>query len=223
MRIARPWSLELDYTRAMMMPLLFHPQPRWPRRVLQIGLGAGSITKFLYRHKLHSKLTVVEIAPEVVTAAWQFFKLPDDTKRLTIEIDDGHAYTSTATRQFDLILVDGFDAKGRAGMLDSVPFYRNCRARLSDDGMIAINLLSRRRGADASIERIRDAFDGRALALPACDAGNVVALAAVGSAVRISFDELRASAQKLKEDSALNLLPALARLTKSVASADVAL
>jgi spermidine synthase len=28
---------------------------------------------------------------------------------------------------FDLILVDGFDAKGRAGKLHTVPFYRLCR------------------------------------------------------------------------------------------------
>jgi spermidine synthase len=223
MRIARPWSLELDYTRAMMMPLLFNPEPRWPRRSLQIGLGAASITKFLHRHKTHSKLTVVEIAPEVVTAAWQFFHLPDDPKRLTVEIDDGHAYTSTVTRRFNLIIVDGFDAKGRAGMLDSVLFYRNCRARLSDDGVIAINLLSRRRGAEQSIERIRDAFDDRVLALPPCDAGNIVALAVVGSPVRISFDELRAAAQKLKAETALNLLPLLARLATTVTSGNLVL
>ncbi|HEY2818943.1 MAG TPA: fused MFS/spermidine synthase [Casimicrobiaceae bacterium] len=223
MRIARPWSLELDYTRAMMMPLLFHPEPRWPRRALQIGLGAASITKFLYRHKTHATLTVVEIAPEVVTAAWQFFSLPDDPKRLTVEIDDGHAYTSTVTRRFNLILVDGFDAKGRAGMLDSVPFYRNCRARLADDGMIAINLLSKRRGADQSIARIRDAFDDRVLALPPCDAGNIVALAVVGAPVRISIGELRAAAQKLKIETALNLLPMLARLATRVGAVDVEL
>jgi hypothetical protein len=50
MRIARPYALELDYTREMMTPLLLH-EPDWPRKVLQIGLGAASVTKFLWRYR----------------------------------------------------------------------------------------------------------------------------------------------------------------------------
>ena len=212
MRIALPWSLELEYTRHMMTTLLLHPKRGWPRRVLQVGLGAGSITKFLYRHRPKAKLTVIEIVSDVVTAAWQFFNLPDDPARLTIEIGDGHEYMATTRRQFDLILIDGFDAKGRAGMLDTVAFYCNCRARLGDQGVMAINLLSRRRGATESCDRIREAFDDRMLVLPPCKAGNIVALAAAGAAIRISFDELRMAARKLKSDTALNLLPTIARL-----------
>ncbi len=49
MRVARPYALELEYTREMMLPLLFRPAARWPHRVLLIGLGAASLTKFLYR------------------------------------------------------------------------------------------------------------------------------------------------------------------------------
>ena len=116
MRIARPWSLELDYTRAMMAALLLRHDRGWPRTVLQIGLGAASITKFLHRNKARAKLVVVEISPAVVTAAVQFFKLPDNDARLAIEIGDGHAYMAATRRQFDLILVDGFNAKGRAGL-----------------------------------------------------------------------------------------------------------
>ena len=48
MRIARPYALELEYTRELMFPLLFHPAG-WPRRVLQVGLGAASVTKFLHQ------------------------------------------------------------------------------------------------------------------------------------------------------------------------------
>jgi spermidine synthase len=212
MRIARPWSLELDYTRAMMLPLLLRPALRWPRRALQVGLGAASITKFLYRHRPDAKLMVVEIAPEVVTAAGHFFLLPDDPKRLAIEIGDGHAYLATTRRQFDLILVDGFDARGRTGMLDSAAFYGNCRARLAGDGMVAINLLGRRRGAAAAIERIREAFDGHTLVLPQCAAGNVVVLAAGRALPSVSPGELRASARRLKAGTGLDLTGVTARL-----------
>jgi spermidine synthase len=210
MRIARPWALELDYTRDMMLPLLLRPQRGWPRSVLQVGLGAASITKFLYRHRPHAKLTVVEISPDVVTAAWQFFKLPDDAAHLTVEIGDGHAYVAASRARFDLIMIDGFDAKGRAGMLDTVPFYVNCRARLADDGILVTNLLSRRRGAAPGLSPIREAFEERVLALPPCEAGNTIVLATVGAPIHVTFAQLRTNARALKADTGLNLLPTVA-------------
>jgi hypothetical protein len=149
---------------------------------------------------------VVEIAPDVVAAARQFFKLPEESPRLRIEIADGHDYLAAVRRRFELIAVDAFDAKGRSGMLDSIPFYLNCRARLADGGMVAVNLLDRRKGAKASLERLRAAFDGRVLELPPCEAGNTVAIAASGAQIRESFDELRAAATSLKENTGLNLL-----------------
>jgi spermidine synthase len=220
MRIARPWSLELDYTRAMMTALLLRHERGWPRTVLQIGLGAASITRFLYRNKAKAKLVVVEISPAVITTAWQFFKLPDNDARLAIEIGDGHTYMATTRRQFDLILIDGFDAKGRAGMLDTLPFYCNCRARLASEGMLVTNLLTRRRDATPSVDRLRTAFADRVLELPPSDAGNIVALSAVGAPVRFSFDELRSAARKLKADTGLNLSPTVARLLQARGSGE---
>ena len=32
MRIARPWALELEYTREMMSALLLQTRPAWPKR-----------------------------------------------------------------------------------------------------------------------------------------------------------------------------------------------
>jgi len=213
MRIARPWALELDYTRDMMVPLLLRPQRTWPKNVLQVGLGAASLTKFLYRHRPHAKQVVVEISPDVVTAAWQFFKLPDDNARLTIDVGDGHAYMAASRARFDLILVDGFDAKGRAGMLDTVPFYCNCRARLADDGILVANLLSRRRGAAPGLAPIREAFEERVLALPPCEAGNTIVMATAGAPIDVTFAELRSAARALKADTGLNLLPTVAGMT----------
>jgi spermidine synthase len=215
MRIARPWALELDYTREMMLPLVLRPARAWPRSSLQVGLGAGSLTKFLHRHRPEARLKVVEISPEVVTAAWQFFKLPDASRRLDVEVADGHEFMARTTREFDLILVDGFDAKARAGMLDSVPFYVNCRARLAQGGMLVTNLLTRRGDASAAISRMRQAFGVHVLALPPCEGGNTVTLAHAHPPLCIGYDALRANAHKLKRDTGLNLLPTVARLIAS--------
>jgi spermidine synthase len=212
MRIARPNALELEYTRDMMTVLLLRPAGRWPRSVLLIGLGAASLTKFLYRYRPRAMLTVVEIEPDVVTAAGQFFKLPDDPRRLAIEIGDGHDYVASSPRQFDLILVDGYDAKARTGMLDTLPFYCNARARLGEQGLLAVNLLSRSRGVLPSLERVSAAFNGRATALARGENGNTIVLAAAGDPVDMTLPELKAGARRLKADTGLNLLPTLARL-----------
>lgn len=212
MRIARPNALELDYTRDMMFPLLLRIGGGWPRSVLLVGLGAASLTRFLYRHRHRAAQTVVEIEPAVVAAAQQHFKLPPESARLRIEIADGSDYMASTQREFDLILVDGYDAKGRTGMLDTLPFYCNCLARLAQHGLLAANLLTRNHGIRGSLDRMRAAFEGRACALPKCDSGNVVIVAAVGEPVAVSAVDLVRRARQLRSTTGLSLLPTIGRL-----------
>lgn len=221
MRIGRPFALELDYTREMMVPLLLHGDD-WPRKVLQVGLGAASVTKFLHRHRPQAKQTVIEIEPRVEAAARQFFKLPDDPARIEIRYGDGADFMAGSKQRYDLILVDGFDADARSGRLDTLPFYLDCRARLAQDGLLCVNLLSRRRDFSKSVKRLEEAFDGRAIAFPSCDSGNAIALGAAGVAPAPArcvpsgtLDELKAAATRLKQHTGLNLLPTLARLAAS--------
>lgn len=215
MRIARPWSLELAYTREMMAGLLMRPPRHWPRSALVIGLGAGSLAKFIYRYLPDCRITVVEINPQVEFIARQFFKLPDDPRRLDVVIGCGADYMLGGDRRFDLILVDGYDPDAKAGVLDTEPFYQACRTRLSDDGICSINLLGRNRGFQGSVERVKAAFDGRVAVFPSCDSGNTIAFATGGNPVDVSLDEMRARAEQLKKDTRLNLLPTISRLQLS--------
>ncbi len=210
MRIARPWNLELEYTREMMASLLLRDAPR---KVLLIGLGAASLTKFLYRNYPLAHLTLVEIEPAVVAAARQFFKLPDDPQRINLVIGDGAEFVLSCNKRFDLILVDGFDQNAHSGALETMQFYQGCRACLNDNGIMAVNLLTRGRG---NIEkRIATAFDDRIFALPSSESGNVIIFAASGETIEISLDDMKESALVLKEETGLNLLPTLARLIEA--------
>lgn len=214
MRVRRPNALELAYTREMMAGLLLR-EPPWPRKVLLIGLGAGSLAKFIYHYLPDTKITAVEINPQVEVVARLHFKLPDDPKRLRIVIGDGAEYMLKDGSDFDSILVDGFDKNARAGVLDTLPFYQACRARLTGQGLLAVNLLGRNRGFQASVGRIDSAFDGRALVFPSCDSGNTIAFATAGEAVDVSVDDLRLRAEKLKQETGLNLLPTITRLKQA--------
>lgn len=212
MRIRRPYALELAYTREMMAGLLLHDCERWPRKVLTIGIGAGSICKFVHRHLPRARLTAVEIDPKVAAVAEQFFKLPVEDERFEVVIGDGARYVLETERHFDLILVDGFDRNARAGALDTEPFYNACWARLSDCGLLATNLFGRSRGYKSSVERLTRAFGGRARAFPSCDSGNVVAIAARGEVLQATALELRQRAAALKDSSGLDLRATVSRL-----------
>lgn len=216
MRIRRPYSLELEYTREMLCGLLLHAEP-WPRHVLLIGLGAGSLARFLHRHYPETRITVVEIAPGVVHAARQFFRLPDEDRRFRIVIGDGAEFVEQSRSRFDCILVDGFDRFARVGALDTLPFYLAARARLSRDGLLAANLFSGRRGFKASVERLSSAFDGRCLALPPSEGGNVIGVAADGRPINVSLGTLRERAVALKARTGLDLRPTITRLQLQVA------
>ena len=211
MRIRRPWALELAYTREMMAGLLLRDAP-WPRSALLIGLGAGSLAKFIWRFFPQTKITVVEINPQMPFAARQFFKLPEEDERLRIVIGDGAEFVATKKQRYDLILVDGFDHNARAGALDTLPFYAACKNRLSKEGLLATNLFGKGRGFKASTGRISEAFAGRSFVFPSLDSGNAIAVAAEGQPVAVSLDELRARAKALKARTALDLAPTISRL-----------
>ncbi|HEX5338126.1 MAG TPA: fused MFS/spermidine synthase [Gallionella sp.] len=215
MRIWHPFDLVLEYTIEMVAALLLRDASSFPRNVLLIGLGAGSHAKFLYRHCPQAHLTAVEIEPRVVEAARTHFKLPDDPARLSIVIGDGAEYLRTHGETYDLILVDGFNEYGHPGDLNTLPFYQACRKHLSDQGLLAVNLIGLCHNYKGGFAYIETAFDNRAVLFPRCKSGNTIAFAATGEPIDLSLDELKERAQALETRTGLALLPIVARLDET--------
>ena len=213
MRISRPRDLELAYTREMMAVLTLSPDwPQMPQRILQIGLGAASLTRFIDAYLPEARQTVVEKEPVVVSAAQQCFNLPPQDARLQIEIADGATWVAASTAQFDLILVDGFDAEGETGDLESLTFYQHCRARLAEGGMLVCNFLSRSPRFLKSCIALDAAFHGQTRLLPQTPGGNVIALGALAPTVSLDESVLRDRVSALAVSTGLDLTPLLERL-----------
>ena len=106
MRMKDPDELVLSYTRSMMAFLLFVPEPQ---RIVSVGLGGGSINKWMYRHFPHARQTVLELNPRVIAAARQYFHLPPDDERLQVVETDGAQWVAEHPDSADVILVDGYD------------------------------------------------------------------------------------------------------------------
>lgn len=200
MRLRAPFELELEYTRAMMAFELFHPAVR---DVALIGLGGGSIAKFIHLHLRQVRLTAVEVNPEVVAAARAYFMLPADDERLTVRVADGAAYVREQREALDVLMVDGYDAERIVEDLASADFYRACLAALRPGGVAVFNLWGSDRRFDTYRRRLEEVFSGRMLLLPAEQKGNMVVFCMKPPLPDLGFTLLRGRAERLQRDLGL--------------------
>ena len=195
MRIARPNDLELAYTRSMMAFLLFNPPPR---RVLMVGLGGGSLAKFVY-HRLPEAVTeILEINPQVVAIARRLFELPAADERLVIRVCDAAEFIAAEGTGFDAMLVDGYDSESQVLELATVAFYRGCRQRLERGGVLVVNLWGSDQRFEDYLGRIEEAFPSGTLCLPAEKPGNVIVFGFRDPPQVVAWVELESKARELE-------------------------
>lgn len=173
MRVSRPWDLELAYTRAMMGFVMFNPIPE---QVLMIGLGGGSLAKFIRKHREQTHITAVEIDPRVIAAARGQFELPPNDATLDVIEADGALYVRQHPASADVILLDGFDAGNQVEALATQTFYEACRRALKPGGILVVNLWGRDREFAEYFARLTRAFDGEVGWLSVQDKTNVIVL-----------------------------------------------
>lgn len=161
MLLADPSGLCLDYSLAMMSCLLFTPAPG---RVLLVGLGGGSIVKFLLRACPEARIDAAEISWQVIRAAREYFLLPANERLEVINApgEEVVAAQLAAGGNYDLILIDAFDDSGPARGLLEEQFVNNCRALLAGGGVFAMNLWNRPEdNFPANFARLSSLFEGR--------------------------------------------------------------
>jgi spermidine synthase len=173
MRIKDPHALDLDYTRTMMGFLLFKPEPV---HIAMIGLGGGSLAKFCHRHLPRSRVQVVEINPHVIALRDEFHVPPNDG-RFTVVQGDGAQFVRLLAEPPDVLMVDGFDAKGMPSRLSSQRFYDDCAAMLQPDGIMVVNLHYGHASHDRCVDRIRRSFGDAVLVIDDGELSNSIVFA----------------------------------------------
>ncbi len=168
MRLRTPDSLELRYTQEMMAFLLFHGRPRC---LVLLGLGGGSLIKFCYRRLPGTRLTAVELNPDVL-AFRDLFLVPPDDERLSILQGDGAAFVATAEKGIDVLLVDAFDRQGYAPELASREFFVQAREKLSGNGVLVVNLAGEPATYAGLVGRVMDVFDAQVIVASVPEDGN---------------------------------------------------
>lgn len=137
----RPAGLPVPYTQAMMSALLFN---RRPKRALFLGVGGGSMIRFLQRVCPECIIDAVELRGQVVDVAHGYFGLPRNHPRLHVTIEDAKEFVlgqhEPRAGQYDLVFVDIFDDAGPVPVVRDMEFVMACRDMLARDGIFVINL-----------------------------------------------------------------------------------
>ncbi len=131
-----PARLQYEYTRAMLLPLLYAPTPR---RALLLGLGAGSLATCLHRHCREMKISAVELRPAVIDVAYRYFGLPQG-KKLQVFADDAlHWLHQQPASKAQLILSDLYGASDADPAQLNGDFLQLCQKHLHNEGWLVIN------------------------------------------------------------------------------------
>ena len=180
MKMDAPYEIELEYVQRMMAWLLFvEPSSVLNRHAMQLGLGAATLTKFS-RKQLRMRTTAIELNQQVLAACRGWFKLPADDAKLSVVIADAAVEIRKAQWHgtVDALQVDLYDHEAAAPVLDSEDFYADCRAVLTEDGCMTVNLFGRSSSYERSLEKIASVFGADAVwAFKPTREGNTVVLA----------------------------------------------
>jgi spermidine synthase len=175
-----PLKLVHEYIQRMMAWTLFVEPESVPKcHAMQLGLGAGSLTKFCAK-TMRMRTTTIELNPGVLAACRGWFKLPADTARMQVLLAD--AAQEIQKPQWwgtvDALQVDLYDHEAAAPVIDSTEFYAHCRRLLTDEGCMTVNLFGRSSSYDRSVQKMVTAFGADALwSFKATREGNTVVLA----------------------------------------------
>jgi spermidine synthase len=137
--LERPLYLLAEYTQAMMLALLWRPEPE---RVCIIGLAGGRLSMVLHHYLARVSIDNVDIDPAVGEIAARFFGVAFDARQ-TLAIQDGREFLGVARRAYDIIVMDAFrDDTDNLDQLATTQFYALCKARLARGGVLCANLLT---------------------------------------------------------------------------------
>ena len=180
MLVDAPTVLFHEYIQRMMAWLLYVEPDSVPKRqAMQLGLGAASLTKFCHK-ELRMKTTAIELNPQVLAACRGWFKLAAENSRMQVVINDAaeEIQNSKWWGTIDALQVDLYDHEAATPVLDSLPFYANCRRLLTPEGCMTVNLFGRASSFARSVEKISAAFGADAVwAFKPTREGNTVVLA----------------------------------------------
>jgi spermidine synthase len=140
-----------EYTRYFHLPYLYADDTDEIDRVLFIGGGGFSGPK-RFVEEYNATVDVVEIDPEVIDVAEQYFQV-QQSEQLNIHNADGRQFLRETDNEYDLIVLDAYKKDKVPFHLTTTEFMELTRDQLSDDGILFANLISAPNGPASKFYR----------------------------------------------------------------------
>jgi len=173
-----PTNLVVPYTRWLFAAHLVNPTPK---RVAVLGLGAGGFNRFFRKAYPESELTCCELDKDVVDLARLHMNLPDIDIAHTV-IGDGRYFLkkNAKSQKFDWLILDAFHGWFSPSHLKTREFYELCASRLSEMGVLVINLHDDSAVFDYDVATLRSVFP-QVVFIKVPNVVNVIAVAALSA------------------------------------------
>lgn len=176
MFLYNPIILIHKYTQAMLTPLCWQT----PEKALILGLGAGSIAKFLLHHFRQMELTAVDLRPDVVKLGQEYFDLDKENDRFKIHYQDAKQFIldmQSSQINYDLILIDLFLTQKDQDINVDISNVVDCLPDLlNPNGHVCINLIGNEPWRYPAFEAIRNTFANQ-LYLTSVENSNTILIA----------------------------------------------
>jgi spermidine synthase len=131
-----PARLLHDYAQAMMLVLLYRPQPR---HVTLLGLGGGALAHCLYSYDSRLQIHAVELRAKVVATAYRYFQLPDDARLQVTTQDAGVYLAQVPAGSTQIIFSDLYLASVVNPLQLDEGFINRCHRALDESGWLVLN------------------------------------------------------------------------------------
>ncbi|MBT7408645.1 MAG: hypothetical protein HN826_02980 [Methylococcales bacterium] len=189
--IDNPLLLIDQYTQMMLLPLAWQK----PKRVLILGLGGGSLVKFILHHLNNVAVDVIEMRQGVIDFAYQYFNLKPDARLNIFTMPAECFLTESTENQYDLILMDLFLTKNTENIcVTCQDQYFQLSQRLTKNGCLSMNILGRHID-DAWTKQLRRFFPGFQYIIPTRNLNSVM-IASKSAFPCLDFHSVRESEEK---------------------------
>ncbi|MBN1607402.1 MAG: fused MFS/spermidine synthase [Polyangiaceae bacterium] len=204
-RLDAPDRLDVAYTSVMFSSFLLRPNQS---RCLIVGLGGGSMVRFLERFFPEVAIDVVEIDPLVVEVAAKYFQV-EASERVRIITQDATDFMAQSRELYDVVYLDAFlkvsdttDSTGVPLELRTLEFLSKVRQRLRPRGLVVSNI-HERPSTPNDIETLGTGF-GTVYVFPVPGTGNIVVVSSL-SPERVQAAELERRGRELDQGCACGL------------------
>ncbi|HED34712.1 MAG TPA: hypothetical protein ENJ08_10950 [Gammaproteobacteria bacterium] len=131
----RPWQLTHEYTKIMLLGLVFNNA----RHITLAGLGGGGLLHCIAHFFPQIEIQVVELRQAVIDVACEWFDLPRESC-INIACCDAYVYLKEQrSEKTDLILSDLYNATQMSDVQAQRRFIEVAHASLNEEGWLVIN------------------------------------------------------------------------------------